>query len=198
MLYLFPLPSFDNGCGRFLIGIHCMQQYTPQKLHMVAGFFLALYSSSQDGHFSPVLSTAPKRSSMTSKKISSLFIYQMYCLRSSIFPALESLPTYSSVFSKSKSLSIQEWHLPQHHSRFWLSVSTPLNLLDSNCTVWWKCWLSWHLCHYFDGCVSYLKGFYYFYTVWIINGRFFLIIPLLILLYIFIQLKFIIQTNLFR
>ncbi len=47
-----------------------MQQEMAQKLHMTGGFFFMLYSSSQDKHFSPVLSTTASRSSMISKKIS--------------------------------------------------------------------------------------------------------------------------------
>jgi hypothetical protein len=69
-LYLFPLPSFDSGCGLFLEGIQLVQQEMAQKLHMTGGFFFMLYSSSHDKHFSPVLSTTASRSSMISKKIS--------------------------------------------------------------------------------------------------------------------------------
>ncbi len=47
-----------------------MQHDMAQKLHITGGFFFILYSSSQDGHFSPVLSTTASRSSMISKNIS--------------------------------------------------------------------------------------------------------------------------------
>lgn len=43
ILYLFPLPSLDNGCGLFLIGIQLKQHITPQKLHIIGGFFLLYY-----------------------------------------------------------------------------------------------------------------------------------------------------------
>ncbi len=45
MLYLRPLPSFDKGWGRLRWGMQVVQVKTEQKLHIIGGFFFALYSS---------------------------------------------------------------------------------------------------------------------------------------------------------